>query len=192
MTVNCLWSLNMELWGIEMIHVDCGPIIIEDRRWQPLSDNVWIPVFPCSRTFFAELSFLMIMIMVTKAMFIFSRINIWWLHVWCLDWWILSYPSPRYISCPTSTWNHLSNIVTELFSRTFLYHATFFENCRFSLPFLEVVLLGHYFFQMIKLFQVFFNSMSLTWAQTELTFQSKNIPVECWGIPGGDVQSICY
>ena len=32
MTVNCLLPSNMELWGIEMIHVDRGPIIIEDRR----------------------------------------------------------------------------------------------------------------------------------------------------------------
>ena len=59
------------------------------------------------------------------------------------------------------------------------YHVTLFENCRFSLPYLEVVLLSRYSFQMIKLFQVFFNSMSLTWAQ--------NITVEWWGIPSGDV-----
>ena len=126
-TVDCLWFLNMELWGIEMIHLDRGPI--EDRRWQPLSDIVWIPVFPCSRTFFAELSFL-------------SLLKNQRLMMTCLvsGRWVLFCPSPRSISSPTSTWNHLSNIVKELFLWAFLYHGTFFENCCFSLPFLGVVL----------------------------------------------------
>ena len=153
MQVEKIWqSIVFDLWiwnygGLRwFMWTVGGPIIIKDRRWQALSDNVWIPVLPCSRTFFAELSFLMIIIMVTKAMFIFSRINTWWWHVWYLDRWILFCPSLRSISCPTSTWNHRSNIVTELFREYFYSTPPCFENCRFSLPRLEVVLLSRYFF----------------------------------------------
>ena len=81
--------------------------------------------------------------------------------------WVLFCPSPISISRPTSTWNHRSNIVTELFLWTFLYHGTFFENCRFSLPFLEVIILGRNFFQTIKLFSSDFiiTKMSDQWQE---------------------------